>query len=120
MTATIHHLRRPYRVLVTGSRDWRDEQELRLALVGEAILRLESGVPVVITHDACPSGAAAMAAQWAADYGVPAGPHPAGWDQAVAAGADACLTFIRDGSQDVTRRADAAEKAGIPVRRFLS
>lgn len=78
MTATIHHLRRPYRILVTGSRDWRDEQKLRLVLVDEAILRLDSGV--VIVHGACPTGADAMAAEWASNYGVPDEPHRAKWE----------------------------------------
>lgn len=65
-------MNRPFRILVTGSRDWLDEQQLRLALIEEWTPRLKRGV--VIVHGS--------------------------------AGASHC--------------ADAAEKAGIPVRRFLS
>jgi hypothetical protein len=117
----------PYRILVTGSRDWDDPQELRLALIGASVPHL----PVVVIHGACPTGADAMAAEWAADYGVRTEEHPADWGrlgkaagptrnaEMVATGADACLAFIRAGSRGATGCADLAGQAGIPVRRYL-
>ena len=130
-----------FRVLVTGSREWDDMQELRYALIHATALRLDSAV---IVHGACPSGADAMAAEWAHDYGVPAEEHPADWDgygksagfvrnaEMVSLGADLCLCFVvpcskRDcekpkphGSHGATHCADLADRAGIPVRRVTS
>ena len=117
-----------YRVLVTGSRDWDDEQELRYALIHAAASRLDS---VVIVHGACPTGADAMAAGWASDYGVQAEEHPADWDgygkaagfirnaEMVSLGADLCLAFYKQGAgnKGTDHCASQAEKAGIPVRR---
>lgn len=120
-------MNRAYRILVTGSRDWDDEQGLRLALIGAAVPHL----PVVVIHGACPSGADAMAALWASDYGVRTEEHPADWErfgksagmrrnaEMVAAGARACLAFIRAGSPGASHCAEAAERASIPVRRYL-
>lgn len=121
---------RSYRVLVTGSRDWLDKLELRLAIIDAAAVRMESGL--VIVHGACPSGADAMAAEWAADYKVPAEPHPADWArfgksagfrrnaEMVALGADVCLAFIRNSSRGAAHCADLAEKAGIRTLRFTT
>lgn len=117
-----------FRVLVTGSREWDDMQELRYALIHAAALRLDS---VVIVHGACPSGADAMAAEWARDYGVQAEEHPADWDgcgkaagfirnaEMVSLGADLCLAFYKQGAgnKGTHHCASQAEKAGIPVRR---
>jgi hypothetical protein len=118
----------PYRILVTGSRDWDDEEELRLALIKAAVPHLPS---VMVVHGACPTGADAMAAEWAANYGLRAEAHPADWDQfgkaagfrrnaeMVQAGAAICLAFIRNGSKGATHTADLAGNAGILVRRYL-
>lgn len=118
----------PFRILVTGSRAWTDEQELRLALIAESVPRLKRGI--IVVHGACPTGADAMAAEWARNYGVWTEPHPADWDQfgksaglrrnaeMVNLGASVCLAFIRNGSRGATHCAGLAAEAGIPVRRY--
>lgn len=118
----------PFRILVTGSRDWDDEQELRLALISAWTPRQDAAV---IVHGACPSGADAMAAEWARHYDVRTEEHPADWDrygksagprrnaEMVALGARVCLAFICNSSPGATHCAAEAEKAGIPVRRYL-
>lgn len=124
-----------YRILVTGSRDWEDGEQIALSLgyaVGEALSR---GVPfsdVVIVHGHCPTGADATVDRLASDYGHRVERHPAEWDRLgksagfqrnavmVAAGADVCLAFIRNGSRGATHTADLARKAGIETRRYLA
>lgn len=120
----------PFRILVTGSRTWTDELEIRLALIAEAVPYLKRGV--IVVHGACPRGADAIAAEWAANYSVPVEAHPADWKQfgkaagfrrnteMVRLGAGVCLAFIRDGSPGATHCAAEAEKAGIRVRRFTA
>jgi hypothetical protein len=89
----------PYRILVTGSRDWDDAQEVRFALIRASVPHLPS---IVVIHGACPAGT--MTAEWASDYGVRTEPPGGGTP-------DVCLAF--GDSPD----ADEAERAGIPVRR---
>lgn len=103
-----------YRILVTGSRDWDDALELRLALLHACVPHLPS---IVVIHGACPSGADAMAAEWASDYGVRTEEHPADWELPGKA-ADVCLAFIRDGSPEASG-CSAAAAAGIEIRRYL-
>jgi hypothetical protein len=101
---------------------------------------LPAGRPLVVVHGACPRGADAHAAQWAAVAGqfttsVQAEAHPADWRPGgtldrgagfrrntamVALGADACLAFIKDGSRGASHTARLAEQAGIPVRRWTA
>lgn len=136
----------PYRILVTGSRDWDDEVSLALALgfaVGEG-LSIDPNSAVVIVHGDCPTGADAIAARLATDHGVPVEAYPADWnehgraagpirnEQMVALGADVCLAFIgpctsprcgrthRHPSHGASGCADLAERAGIPTRRYLA
>lgn len=116
------------RVLVTGSRDWVDFNLIRSEL--EALLEPNNFLTVV--HGACPTGADACADLWAGQNAWINERHPANWQvhgkragfvrnhQMVELGADVCLAFIRNGSKGATHTADLAEKAGIPVRRFLA
>jgi hypothetical protein len=119
------------RILVTGSRTWNALTPIWNTLND---LALEHG-NVTLVHGACPRGADHIADAWArtaASLGksVSVERHPADWDaygraagfrrnaEMVALGADACLAFIRDGSRGATHCAEAARKAGIPVRWF--
>ena len=116
--------RQPYRILVTGSRDWDDPE-----MIFDALAEYNHG-QVTLVHGAA-RGADATAAKVAAGFGWRIEPHPADWNggygkragfirnaEMVKAGADVCLAFIRGGSPGATHCADLAEEAGIPVRRF--
>jgi YspA, cpYpsA-related SLOG family len=130
----------PYRILVTGSRGWDLEQELRFALISAAVPHLPW---ILLVHGACPDGADALAAAWASHYGVRTEPHPAQWSEfgkaagfrrnaeMAALGAGICLGFAMPctdprcdrpephdthGTEDCLKRARAAR---IPVRRYL-
>ena len=122
-----------YRVLVTGSRTWRDRAAIVDALDE---LHAEYGALIVVHGGAV--GADRMAGQWvqgmrhAHVLSVTAEPHAADWRQhgkqagfirnaeMVALGADVCLAFIRENSPGASHCAALAGKAGIPVRRFTS
>lgn len=122
------------RVLVTGSRDWPD-----ISAVFEALsLLYEDGVPFVLVHGACPTGADAMAQEWADEmnrmgYSVEVEDHPADWNgprkrgagfarnaEMVKLGADRCLAFIHNESNGATHCSELAEKAGINTQIFRS
>jgi len=122
-----------YRVLVTGSRTWRDEQVIREVL--DELLQAHPNLTVV--HGACPRGADAIAHQWAIERArqgatVTVEAHPADWGRykraagsrrnaaMVALGGDICLAFIRGDSHGATDCARRADLAGIPVRRWVS
>lgn len=72
------------RVLVTGSRDWTDEEAVYQNLFREHINGIGRGFGgMVVVHGACPTGADAIADRWAERCG-PAGNirperHPAQW-----------------------------------------
>jgi hypothetical protein len=130
----------PYRVLVTGSRDWPAPGVVWAALNDVQADLLPTGRPLVVVHGACPRGADAHAAQWAAvagqfTTGVLEEAHPADWRPGgvldrgagfrrntamVQLGADVCLAFIKDGSRGASHTASRAEQAGIPVRRWTT
>jgi hypothetical protein len=130
----------PLRVLVTGSRDWADEQ-----LVMDALYTAwtEHGSPTswVLVSGACPTGADAIAERIGKTGGATVERHPADWSQGRSAGfrrnaemvdlgADICLAFISDctsprcdkprphPSHGATHTADLAELVGIPTHRY--
>jgi len=124
----------PYRILVTGSRDWDDTDRVWLALgdaVG-AIHRDDINREIIIVHGDCPRGADAIADQWARRYGTTIERHPANWQingkragfirnaLMVNLGADVCLAFVRNGSRGASHTAALAEQAGIPTRRWTA
>jgi hypothetical protein len=115
-----------YRILVTGSRDWDDEQAIRDAIADVAMMQ---GDDFILVHGAA-RGADSLAAQVVDGWGGKARTeaHPADWhgegraagilrnQRMVDLGADICLAFPKGesrGTRDCIRR---AEKAGIPVR----
>jgi hypothetical protein len=126
---------KPYRVLVTGSRDWDDVITIREAI--EKALAEADGRPVLVVHGDCPGGADRHAdhlARWMRGKGlaVDVEKHPANWQingkragfirntHMVNLGADLCLAFIRNGSRGASHTAALAEQAGIPVRRWTA
>jgi hypothetical protein len=118
----------PFRILVTGSRDWQDSDVICQAL--------DAAVQAVPPHtrDAwlvvgdCPTGADRMAYQWAVAAMLPIDAYLADWNthgkaagprrnaRMVAAGADLCLAFIRNGSRGASHTVSLARRAGIPVQ----
>lgn len=138
---------RPYRILVTGSRNWDDIDRLRHQLT---LTWLKNPSPFTVVHGACPTGADDLASDWVANMleaemgDVREEPHRAQdfgpWPACgplrnahmVSLGADLCLAFIGPCTSPRCRRidphpshgatncADLAEKAGIPVRRFTA
>lgn len=106
----------PYRILVTGSRDWADRETIWGALA-EIVRPLPAHQEIVIVQGACPGvrqfpGADRIAVEWALSYGATVESHPAQnhptedfgpWPgcgprrnhyMAVKLGADSCLAFI--------------------------
>lgn len=129
----------PFRVLVTGSRDWQDYSAVFNAIeiaIDEA--RAAGRTDVVVVHGQCPTGADWCAGEYCEDQcawwegvgiALSEEPHPADWsigkkagplrNQAmVDLGADVCLAFPLAGSRGTRHCMSAAEKAGIPVKVF--
>lgn len=119
------------RILITGSRDWKDAATIATAL-RDWHIALGRGDDVTLVSGACPTGADRIAEFiWGAANGLPVERNPAQWDEygkaagfirnkhMVDLGADVCLAFIRNGSKGATHTADLAEAAGIPTVRFI-
>lgn len=117
------------RILITGSRTWKDEGAIR-----DAIFEQTKETPieeVTIIHGAA-AGADAQAEYWAVYFGYTNEAHPADWekygkragfirnDAMVKLGADVCLAFIHNESRGASMCADLAEKAGIKTIRHIA
>jgi hypothetical protein len=118
-------MRQPFRLLVTGSRTWHDVRAIEQAL---AVILDRPPEGVLLIHGACPGGADAIAAAYAArtpGYRIEA--HPADWRrygraagyrrnaEMIALGADGCAAFVRGSSPGSTSAVRLARAAGIPV-----
>ena len=134
---------KPYRLLVTGSRDWQDRDRIWMEL-GNSVGVVDIDREIVIVHGHCPRGADALADEWGCKYGATIerhraedfGPWPACGPfrnkHMVSLGADLCLAFIGPCTRPRCRRPDPhpshgashcahlAEQAGIPTRRFTA
>jgi len=121
---------KPYRVLVTGSRDWDRPEVIHAALETELALAVAAGWQMIVIHGGA-KGADAQAASWAHGKAVLVEPHHARWGlegrfagvnrnrRMVNLGADVTLAFIRNGSRGASHCARLAEEAGIPVNRYI-
>lgn len=118
----------PYRILITGSRDWDNHTTITKTLTALAATNAFFGRPIVIVHGACPTGADAIADDWARWHtqqsphitverhpaqGHPTqdfGPWPAAGPRRnahmVGLGADIALAFISHCTSPRCRRSD--------------
>lgn len=118
----------PRRILVTGSRDWSDEQIIRSAL---SLAWHDLGKPadaVLVQGECHLGGADKIAADTWSGWGYPIEGHPAERDangrilgpernaRMVALGADLCLAFPLPSSRGTRNCMRLAREAGIPVR----
>lgn len=115
------------RILVTGSRDFRDINLAKRALVWAAnVAGVENPADVTVVHGNA-RGADSVLAEVAASFECVIEAHPAKWDELgkragivrncemVDLGADVCLAFPLPGSRGTFHCMRETEKAGIPV-----
>jgi len=118
-------MRQPCRLLMTGSRTWHDVRVIERAL---AVILDRHPEGVLLVYGACPRGADAIAAAYAARTpGYRTEAHPPDWArygraagyrrnaEMIALGADGCAAFIRAASPGSTDTVRQARAAGIPV-----
>jgi hypothetical protein len=117
------------RILVTGSREWRDEQAVTNAILTAAIDFKAPLSHVVIVHGDYKTGADRIARAFAESHPLlHHEPHPADWHrfgkragamrnkEMVEAGAQVCLGFICGTSTGTLMCLRMAREAGIPRR----
>ncbi|MEV5084379.1 DUF2493 domain-containing protein [Streptomyces sp. NPDC056159] len=120
------------KILVTGSRDWTDAHRIEVAIFRELYETKTFSRDAVLIHGACPTGADALAEEYALRAGMHIIRRPADWDrygkragfernrEMVELDPDICLAFIRGKSRGATMTANLAEQAGIETKRFLA
>ena len=114
------------RILVTGSRDWDDEEAIFTAFYPY----FSEIKDHILVSGGCPNGADMMAEHLWLQYGGTLERHPADWKQfgksagfrrnaeMVELGADICLAFIKNQSKGASMTAGLAFQNGIPVERY--
>ncbi len=127
----------PWRILITGSRDWTNVESIESALTvarESVILFLGTGTEIVIVHGAA-RGADRISGDWAKAMGsrgckVVEEAHPADWamlgkqagpirnQKMVDLGANMCLAFPLPSSRGTLHCMRIAREAGIPVVNF--
>lgn len=110
------------RVIVSGSRDWTDEEPI-VERLGNQLRHGE----FVLCHGACPTGADDIADRWARMVGIQIDRFPADWDeygrlagpirngQMAEEGADLCLAFCLNDSRGTTNMITHAKRHRIPT-----
>lgn len=120
------------RILITGSRDWTETNIIHLAVSEWVRDNVPKNEVSILVHGDASRGADRMGRDLARGmWWLQEEAHPADWEVSgraagfirnqlmVDLGADVCLAFIRNGSKGATHTAGQAEKAGIPVVRYL-
>lgn len=117
-----------FTVIVTGSRDYVDDQKVFDELWGLWVNKTQG--PFFIRHGDCPTGADRFASIWC-EFGqadVYEIKYPADWDahgkaagpirnrEMAQAGADLCLAFPLGESRGTWNCVNECKKAGIPVK----
>jgi hypothetical protein len=121
----------PYRILVTGARDWKDKAIIRHALFNTwqkaGSPKINSDIPNVVLIVGRARGADTFAEIVGEAFGFTIEPYEADWEhkgkgagpqrnqQMVNSGADICLAFLHEGSKGTADCIKRAEKAEIPV-----
>jgi hypothetical protein len=123
----------PYRILVTGARDWPQDLAWYVAeTIGEEITKARlwfPTTPIVVVQGECPAGGVDLyAANTAGFHEVTNEGHPANWDlfgksagpvrndRMVEAGANVCLGFPGPNSRGTWDCIHKAVNAGIETR----
>lgn len=121
------------RILVTGSRDWIDEDVIYHALdaaVMDLLIDGGTNADVTLVSGACPTGADVIAERLAEEGGLRVERHPADWakhgkaagpirnQHMVDLGADICIAFPLPTSRGTKHCMEAGRRAGILVRVF--
>ena len=119
------------RILITGSREWKNPELIRQAIFWWVQDACPVPEEVVIVHGDAARGADRMARDIArSEPWLTEEPHPADWSwgkgagyhrnqQMIDLGADVCLAFIEGPSRGTKHCAGQAAKAGIPVLRYV-
>lgn len=122
-----------YRILVTGSRDWKNPFTVAKAIQDywDEVLYHSWSWPgdLVIVHGDCPTGADYWADLWAKTYKHETDPHPADWDQfgkyagpkrnkeMVDSRPNAVLGFLRPESRGTKQCLNYAKEQGLyPIK----